>query len=336
MRRSSVGKRAAASCRLRRICHDRHSMTRLSAFFRMFAVIGAALAFSTVAGAQTSAPDSSIPRKATEGLSPDLFYRLLLGDVALQRGDGALAARAYLDAAREAQDVRIAKRATEIALSSRQRAVAQEAAKLWSSLDPAAERPKQVLAALAGGGDRDVEASGDEELKLRLSRLLADTAVAGGGVGDAFLQINRLFSQQSDKKAVFRLIRELAQPYPSSPEAHFAVALAALNVPDDDATTASAALAEVDRALELRPDWERAALLKAELITKRSPDAAIKYLQEFVASQPTSKAAAGALAQFYVEQKRYGDARNVLQKLWDEDKTSRDLEFGVATISLQM
>ena len=59
-------------------------------------------------------------------------------------------------------------------------------------------------------------------------------------------------------------------------------------------------------------------------------DAAIKYLQEFVASQPGSKAAAGALAQFYVEQKRYGDARDVLQKLWDEDKSSKDLEFGVA------
>ncbi|TMG99863.1 MAG: tetratricopeptide repeat protein [Betaproteobacteria bacterium] len=313
-------------------------MTRPSALFRALAVVGAALAFNSVGYAQPSSPpgDTSPPRKASEGLSPDLFYRLLLGDVALQRGDGALAARAYLDAAREAQDVRIAKRATEIALSSRQRAIAQEAAKLWSSLDPAAERPKQVLAALASGGDRDVEASGDEDLKLRLSRLLADTAVSGGGVGDAFLQINRLFSQQSDKKAVYRLIRELAQPYPSSPEAHFAVALAGLNVAGDDAAIASAALAEVDRALELRPDWERAALLKAELITKRSPDAAIKYLQEFVASQPTSKAAAGALAQFYVEQKRYGDARDVLQKLWDDDKSSRDLEFGVATISLQM
>src|SRR5206468_9806492 len=314
-------------------------MTRPSALFRALAVVGAALAFNSVGYAQPLSPprDTSPPRKASEGLSPDLFCRRLLGDVALQRGDGALAARAYLDAAREAQDVRIAKRATEIALSSRQRVIAQEAAKLWSSLDPAAERPKQVLAALAGGNDRDVEASGgDEDLKLRLSRLLADTAVSGGGVGDAFLQINRLFSQQSDKKAVYRLIRELAQPYPSSPEAHFAVALAGLNVAGDDAAIASAALAEVDRALELRPDWERAALLKAELITKRSPDAAIKYLQEFVASQPTSKAAAGALAQFYVEQKRYGDARDVLQKLWDDDKSSRDLEFGVATISLQM
>jgi tetratricopeptide (TPR) repeat protein len=311
-------------------------MTRPSVFLRALVVAGA-LFVSGLALAQSGAPAGPGARSPEE-LSADLFYRLLLGDVALQRGDAALAARAYLDAARESQDVRIAKRATEIALSARQRSLAQEAAKLWSSLDPAADRPKQVLAALANANDRDalVEPSGDEDLKLRLSKLLADTAISGGGVGDAFLQINRLFSQQSDKKAVYKLIKELAQPYPSSPEAHFAVALAGLNAGIDDMAIASAALAEVDRALELRPDWERAALLKAELINKRSTDAAIKYLQDFVAAQPTSKAAAGALAQFYVEQKRYGDARDVLQKLWDADKQSKELEFGVATISLQM
>src|SRR5438552_1909911 len=315
-------------------------MTRPSVFFRALIGVGA-IAFAAVALPQSPLNEAETPKasKADQGVSPDLFYRLLLGDVALQRGDAALAARAYLDAARESQDARIAKRATEIALSARQRTLAQEAAKLWSSLDPAAERPKQVISALAGGGagDRDsLEPSGDEDLKLRLSRLLADTAVAGGGVGDAFLQINRLFSQQSDKKAVFKLIKELAQPYPSSPEAHFAVALAGLNASGDDLAIASAALTEVDRALELRPDWERAALLKAEIINKRSADAAIKYLQDFVAAQPTSKAASGALAQFYVEQKRYGDARDVLQQLWDADPSSKELEFGVATISLQM
>jgi len=315
-------------------------MTRPSVLFRACSVIVVACAFAGAVVAETPSPsanDAPNAGKSSEGLSPDLFYRLLLGDVALQRGDAAVAARAYLDAAREAHDARIAKRATEIALSSRQRTLAQEAAKLWSSLDAAAERPKQILSALANGGDRDpIETSGDEDLKLRLSRLLADTAVSGGGVGDAFLQINRLFSQQSDKKAVFRLIRELAQPYPSSPEAHFAVALAALNAGADDVAIASTVIQEAEKALELRPDWDRAALLKAEVISKRSPDAAIKYLQEFVDSQPNSKAAVGALAQFYVEQKRYGDAREVMQKLWDEDKSSRDLEFGVATISLQM
>src|SRR5438552_3373853 len=325
-------------------------MTRPSVFFRALIGVGA-IAFAAVALPQSPLKEAETPKasKADQGVSPDLFYRLLLGDVALQRGDAALAARAYLDAARESQDARIAKRATEIALSARQRTLAQEAAKLWSSLDPAAERPKQVISALAGAGagDRDsLEPSGDEDLKLRLSRLLADTAVAGGGVGDAFLQINRLFSQQSDKKAVFKLIKELAQPYPSSPEAHFAVALAGLNASGDDLAIASAALTKVDRALEQRPDWERAALLKAEIINKRSADAAIKYLQDFVAAQPTSKAASGALEQRV--QVRQGEAQllrdagdvagayAVLKRALEEHPESPDLIYDMALIAERM
>jgi tetratricopeptide (TPR) repeat protein len=223
-------------------------------------------------------------------------------------------------------------------LRSGQRPVAHEAAKLWATLEPAAERPKQVLAALASGGnDRDTATtSGDDETKARLARVLSEAAVSGNGVGEAFLQLNRFFAEQSDKKAVFRLMRDLAQPYPTSAEAHFAVGLAGFNTGLDDASIAALSLAAADKALEIRPDWDRAALLKAELINKSSPDEAIRYLQEFVASQPDSRPAAGALAQFYVERKRYGDARAVMQALWDKDKASRDLEFAVATITLQM
>ena len=39
------------------------------------------------------------------GLSAELMYRLLVGDVALQRGDPSLAARAYFEAAREAREI---------------------------------------------------------------------------------------------------------------------------------------------------------------------------------------------------------------------------------------
>ena len=284
-------------------------------------------------------PELSAAAPNGEGISSSLFYRLMLGDVALQRGNVAVAARAYLDAAREAKDPRIASRATEIALRGRQRAIALEAARLWAALEPTAERPKQIMTALANAGtERDAmdTPSGDDELKARLAKLLSETASSGDGVGEAFLQINRLFSQQSDKAAVFKLIRELAQPYGSSAEAHFAVALAAFNTGLADEAIAKAASEEVNRALELKPDWDRAAVLKAEIVAKRAPDEAIGYLRAFVAAQPSSKPAAGALAQLYVEQKRYNDARAVMQKLWDREKDSRDLEFGVASISLQM
>jgi Flp pilus assembly protein TadD len=273
-----------------------------------------------------------------EGLSADLFYKLLLGDVALQRGETALAARAYYEAARESGDARVARRATEIALATRQRGLAQDAAKLWATLEPDADRPKQIIAALAAGtgGKEITETGADEDIRLRLEKLLADAAVSGNGTAEIFLQLNQFFAKQPEKKQVYDLILGLAKPYPASPEAHFAVALAAFNAEMSASSGIAPAAAEIDRALELQPGWERAALLKADILSRDSNDAAIAYLQPFVSANPDARSAAGALAQLYVEQKRYGEARAVFQALWDRDRNTRDFEFGVAAISVQM
>jgi len=286
---------------------------------------------------ETSSGKSDAPAEAP-GLTADLFYRILLGDVAMQRGDVTVAARAYLDAARVTSDARLARRATEIAIASRQRSLVQDAAKLWAELDPAAERPKRVLAALAADNSKSgeiPESAANDELRSRIERVLADAALSGPGVGEVFMQLNRLFSQQSDKRAVLSLVREVAKPYPKTPEAHYAVALAAYAAGDDMAI-ASEASDEIDRALELRPDWERAAVLKSEILARKSEDAAIKWLETFLEAQPGAKSAAGTLAQHYVEQKRFGEARDLMQRLWDREPQSRELEFAVAAIALQM
>jgi tetratricopeptide (TPR) repeat protein len=295
-------------------------------------------------GAQAPAPLSpglaphATPRAEGTGLSADVFYRMLLGDVALQRGETSLAARAYFEAARESRDPRVARRAAEVALAARMRGLAQESAKLWSTLDPAAERPKQILAALSAGtaGASTVDGGVDNDLKTRLEKVIADAALTERGAGEVFLQLNRFFSETQDKKQTFELVRELAKPYPKSAEAQFAVALAAYNGGVPENSPENIALEAVDRALALKPDWERAALLKAELLARRKPDDATAYLATFVAANPDARAAAGALAQFYVEQKRYGEARAVFQKLWDADRSAREFEFGVAVISMQM
>ncbi len=301
----------------------------------LLAGAGQALAQSTDTATK---PDAAESPAATQGagLSADLFYRLLLGDVALQRGDADVAARAYIDAARTARDARLARRATEIAITSRERVLVRDAAQLWSEIDPAAERPKRVLAALAADDGKGLPSSAaDDELRSRIERVLADAALSGPGVGDVFMQLNRLFAQQSDKRAVLALVRDVARPYPKTPEAHYAVALAAVAAGDDMAT-ASEASDEIDRALALRPDWERAALLKAEILGRKSDASAMEWLEKFVASQPAAKSATGALAQRYVERKRFTEARALMQKLWDREPGSRDLEFAVAAVALQM
>jgi len=314
------------------------SLLRFGAPLLLLVVLGA-----PAAHAQSPFRDgpaaSRVPADARngEGLTPELFYRILLGDVALQRGDVGLAARAYLEAARDAQDPRLARRSTEIAISGRLRSQAQEAARLWSALDPSAERPRQIIAALASGeSTAQLADPATEDLRTRLERLLQEASASGQGVGEVFLQLNRAFAQQSDKQAVLALIRDIAKPYGKAPEAHFAVALAAYNAMGDDPEIGAEALREVDAALALRPDWERGALLKSEILGRRLPGDAIGYLESFLKAQPTSKPVAGALAQLYADQKRYAEARAVLQKLLDREPDSPELMFGVAAVALQM
>lgn len=275
-----------------------------------------------------SVPDAESSASAAT-VSPEVMYRILVGEIALQRGEPVLAARAYYEAARDAQDPTLARRATEIALFARQRGLAMDAAQLWQKLDPGSDRARQMVTMLGQPG-----ASGD--LKSDLERVFADAASNAKTLGDAFLQLNRALSAQPDKAAVYRLVTELAKPYPGVAEAHFAVALAGYNTGLSDIEILAASTREIDRALELKPGWERAVLVKADILSKTSPDSAIRYLAAFLAETPTSRAAAGALAQLYVDQKRYGEARTVFQRLLDADPTDRELQYAVAAISVQM
>ncbi len=281
------------------------------------------------------APDPQWP--GAQGMSPDLFYRILLGNVALQRGEPTLAARAFYEAAREARDVDLARRAAEIGLRTRQRNVTEEAAKLWIELDPQAPRPQQILAAVQSGtmGAQPLEEAGGE-LKQRLEKVIGDAVANNKGAGELFLQLNRALAQQTDKLTAFTLVQDLAKPYPDMAEAQFALALAAMNTGLASATMVATAMQAIDRALVLKPDWDRAALLKSELLANTSRSSAIDYLQGFTREHPGAKPAWGALAQFYVEDKRPGDARAIFEQLWKAEPGAREYEFGVAALSSQM
>jgi len=310
---------------------------------RLAAAAVAALAAAIASAQSAPAPEprgdgaTAAVEQAEDALPADVFYRILLGDIALQRGELAVAARAYLEAARATRSAALARRATEIAVGTRQRSAIEPAAKLWQELDPAAERPGQVLAAIAAGNvSRLHTESPESELRARLEKFLADAAVSGAGVGEPFLQLNRVFGQQSDKVAVFRLIVDLAEPYAGSAEAQFAIALAGLNTGLSDPAIAKAAMEAADRALAIKPDWDRAVLVKAELLGKASASQAIAWLQDARARSPQSRAIKIALAQHLVEQKRYAEARALYREVLAADSSQRELQFGVAVLSVQM
>lgn len=262
-------------------------------------------------------PAANLPKQE---LTPRLLYQFLLAEIAGSRGQVDLSAEAYMDLARGTRDPRVARRATEIAVVARRYDAALGAARLWAELDPKASQPRQMIGGLLAATERTDELAG---------HLAGQLAAAGGNVGDMLVQINRMLARYADKQAAQRLVNKVTEPYLGLAEAHFARAQAA-HVASDDAL----ARTELDRALALRPEWEQAALVRAQL-TGDSAEAA-KFLGEFVAANPKASEARLGYARGLVAEKRYGEARREFQRLLAEKDGSGEMVYAVAVLSLQL
>jgi tetratricopeptide (TPR) repeat protein len=254
-------------------------------------------------------------------LTSELMYRMMLAEVALQRGRPEIAAKAYLDLARETGDPRIAQRATEIAWSSRQMDAAIEAAGIWLQAAPGNARARQVLGALLANQQKLDAAQAHFEQWLASDR---------ENVGQSFIQLSTLLARNKDRKAVLQLMRNLAQPYQAIPEARLAVAQAASNAGDE-----ALALDESSAALKLKPDWELAALFRAQALQRRSDDEALAFLAEYTSSYPQAKDARLNYARLLVAQKRHAEARKQFEVLLEQFPKNAEVTMAVALLAIQ-
>src|SRR5690349_4064321 len=143
----------------------------------------------TQAGAQEPEDRSAYPKQE---LTDRLLYEILLAEIAVQRGNVALAAQAYVDLAKRTRDPRIARRATEIALYARMNNAAIEAATIWHEADPASTRALQSLAGML------VSVGRYDEAVPYLKKLLAGSA---GEAANGFAQLPRMLANAQDKRA---------------------------------------------------------------------------------------------------------------------------------------
>lgn len=259
------------------------------------------------------------PNELTQGL----LYEFLLAEIAGQRGNVGVSAQTYADLARRTRDPRVARRATEIAIFARMNATAAEAAKIWRETDPKSLRALQVFSSLLVSTGRFDEA--EPQLKELLS---SDPA----NVGNSFSQLGRTLAAAQDKPGALRLVQKLAEEYGQLPQAHYAVAQSAVGAGRDDV-----ALAEARKAQELRPDWDAAALLEAQVLQKTSGGgAAIASLSRYLQKYPNSREVRLSYARLLVGEKRFADARAEFQKLLTDFPGSTEVVYAVALLSLQL
>jgi len=259
---------------------------------------------------------------AEPALSESMLYEFLLGEIAAQRGDPALAAQTYMELARRTRDPRVARRAVELASAARKQDLALEAARLWYETDPDSTRALQTVTAL-------VVATGKvEDAEPFLAKLLA---AKGTNTASGFMQLNRLLARSPDKAASLRVVRRLAEPYPKLPEAHFAVSQAALEAGDE-----AAALEAIRRASALQPDWETAALFEAQILQTKSPKKAAERLERYLETYPDKRDVRMNYARLLVLDKRFPEARAQFERLLADNPGNADVIYAVGLLAFQL
>ena len=285
------------------------------------------LALAFPVRAQTGHAPAAAPHAAAppaQSLSPETLYTFLLAEIAGARGQIGVAVEAYVTLARHTRDPRIARRATEIALFARDLAATAEAARIWTETDPASEDARRVLAGALVTGERRLD-----EVQTQFARVLATSPEQ---IEPNLMSLNRALAPVADKKAARNIVDRLTEPYLDRPEAHFARAQAALA-----AENGSAALAAIDAALGVRPDWEPGVLFKAHLLLQTGAvEASTSLLDHYLVRHPESRNARLAHARTLVSARQFDAARSQFRTLLEAAPDDRDLMYAVALLSTQL
>lgn len=238
-------------------------------------------------------------------LSPEFVYKYLVGEVAGQRGEIGTSGAIFYDLAKSERDPRLAERAAKIATFGNISNLAIPAIKLWAELDPTSTEAQQAMTEMliATGKLSDTEPY--------LAALLSKEETRANG----FLYLNSLLNRSPDKVGVLNLVKSLAKPYPDLAEAQLAIAQAALIANKDDV-----ALQALNKAETLYPGWHASALLKGQVLFRKSPQAAIDFYAQFLVSNPDANEVRINLAKLLVNQRQYDAAKQEFPTILEQAK----------------
>jgi tetratricopeptide (TPR) repeat protein len=286
-----------------------------------FSIKRAALAIAlSCAGIGVQAGQAAPPPQA-QGLTSEFVYQYLVGEVAGQRGDVALASSIFYELAKNTRDARLAERAARAAVYGNQQHLAIRSAALWAELDPQSIEAQQAMAQLLLTTGRL------EDARPYLEKLLVAEETRANG----FLYLNGVLSRHPDKETALEIVQALAAPYPQQAEARLAVAHLAYN-----AGQHQLAVQELTAAESLRPGWETAAALHGEVLLRESPDKAMQFYRDYLKKYPEASNIRLTYAKLLVNEKKLDEARVQFTQLADTVQDNPEMAVVVGLLAGQL
>tara|TARA_Y100001936_G_scaffold94253_1_gene92758 strand:- start:1796 stop:3514 length:1719 start_codon:yes stop_codon:yes gene_type:complete len=261
---------------------------------------------------------SNIPN---QNLTAPMLFDFLMGETAFQRGDSETASASYLRLAKVSKDPRIAKRATEVALISQRPIQALRAAKIWIELDSNSVLAHQTIVAILVSNNRI------DEAQVYLNSLLG----LENDPSNFFMKLNNLLARNTDKIETLKLVQQFAKPYPEMPESNFAIAQASALAGEFET-----ARQKIELVLELRPDWEAAAIFNGRILHHSSSASAKEFYKSYLKSYPKANQIRIIFARLLLAEKNYKMARDQFQQLLIHSPSNPNAALSIGLISLEL
>lgn len=254
-------------------------------------------------------------------LSPDILYRILVGEVAVQQGDFDTASQTFLSLARDTADPRFAQRAFQFSMADNNLSRGIAAAKEWSILAP--NDPEAKATALA------LEASAGKTTGL--AQTLHQRISQAPDKEQAIIQAMTIISKMVDSRLALDV---LEQALPNDVR-HLTISHLALADVAWTAQQPERALRESRLALAQEPSSELAMQRVLEYGLGIEEQAVIQQAEQFVEANPDLRDLALLLINRLVDLKRYDQALYQLALMQKRNPEDFDLQFTEAEINIR-
>ena len=250
-----------------------------------------------------------------------LMYELMIAELAGRRGYLDVATEGYLRAAKRTDDVRVAERATKLAVWGQQWEMAQEGADRWLELDPDSSEARELLAQILMRSDQPEGAALDQF--ARLVESAEDRSVV---LNDIYI----LLSREQDRPAALATLKGLQTRFPEEVEAHMGVARFQLQQNDRDA-----ALLAVEQALAVNAEHGDALLMKAQILSEQGkPTEGLDDIKAALEKDADNLSLRIGYARLLAGVGRYDDASAELEYLFENASDNSDVLLSIGLLAL--
>lgn len=277
---------------------------------------------TTTAEPESGKEPHQSPKRPNLELTEDILYKLLVAEIAGQRGQLDISVENYLDLAKSTRDHEIASRATRIAVYARQDEAAFEAAKIWVELDPENTDAHQVLAVMAVR-DGDLETA-----LLHFDFILKNSEDA---IDQKLWVIANMLGNDQDQEVVKKVLENLMEDHQNNPESLYAYAHVMSRMNEDDK-----ALEILEKILVIVPDNSNAIISYVAILQKQGKSTeAVTWLEDALQKTEDNFNLRLFYARLLTDEKRFEDARNQFEILVTEAPNNIDVLYALGLLNLQ-